>query len=202
MANDLTRQQGKSVDDEALNAGCKVDVWEGSQEEEQRLLAAVRHAARTRMCVCQSPCRAGSQARHDTSWICWCGGASGRAPLQASTRWVWVLTTQCGRKAHMHQVEHEGSRVALKLQRPPCAWEFHVLRTLHERCPPPSRCLFGTALRLFNMPTSTALLLSLGRYGTLQDLVNGHLRAKVVCGTALVYAHTSSITCVLPTGSA
>lgn len=78
------------------------------------------------------------------------------------------------------QVEHEGSRAALKLQRPPCVWEFYVLRALHTRCPPTSRCLFGTALRLFNMPTSTGLLLSLGRHGTLQDLVNAHLRAKMV----------------------
>lgn len=77
-------------------------------------------------------------------------------------------------------MEHEGSVAALKLQQPPCAWEFVVLRVLHERCPPASRCLFGRALRLYNMPASTGLLLSLGRHGTLQDLVNAHLRAKTV----------------------
>lgn len=80
----------------------------------------------------------------------------------------------------MHTDAATQAHAALKLQQPSCAWEFFVLRLLHMRCHPAAQCLFATAQQLFLFPNASGLLLALGTHGTLQELVNTHLRAKMV----------------------
>lgn len=65
---------------------------------------------------------------------------------------------------------------ALKLQSPPCPWEFYICKVLQGRLPPASRSLFLNAQMLYLLPDHSAMLTPFGQRGTLQDLLNSYLR--------------------------
>lgn len=104
---------------------------------------------------------------------------------------VHLCIGQCigtGGFARIYQVTHScdddeiscpATQSALKLQQPSCAWEFFILTLLQARCHPAAQCLFANAQQLFLFPNASGLLLTLGTHGTLQELVNVHLRAKM-----------------------
>ncbi|KAK9809232.1 hypothetical protein WJX72_011796 [[Myrmecia] bisecta] len=69
------------------------------------------------------------------------------------------------------------SPVALKLQAPACAWEFYICKALRGRATPALRSCFVDARRLFLAPDLSVLETPAGQQGTLQDLVNIHLKA-------------------------
>jgi hypothetical protein len=78
-------------------------------------------------------------------------------------------------------VSVDGSDAALKVQLPPCVWEFYACRALHGRCEARMRPAFMRADRIFLLGNRSALLSPMaGSRGTLQDVLNSHLRVGQV----------------------
>ncbi|KAL0028930.1 hypothetical protein WJX77_006541 [Trebouxia sp. C0004] len=65
---------------------------------------------------------------------------------------------------------------AMKIQSPPCPWEFYICKVLQGRIAPVSRSLFLSADMLYLLPKHSVMLTPYGRRGTLQDLLNAYLR--------------------------
>ena len=65
---------------------------------------------------------------------------------------------------------------AMKVQSPPCPWEFYVCKVLQGRVPPVYRSLFLRADMLYLLPSHSIMLTPYGRRGTLQDMLNAYLR--------------------------
>jgi len=65
---------------------------------------------------------------------------------------------------------------AMKVQSPPCPWEFYICKVLQGRVPPVSRSMFLSADMLYLLPKHSVMLTPYGRRGTLQDMMNAYLR--------------------------
>lgn len=65
---------------------------------------------------------------------------------------------------------------AMKVQSPPCPWEFYICKVLQGRVAPVSRSLFLSADMLYLLPKHSVMLTPYGRRGTLQDMLNAYLR--------------------------
>lgn len=88
------------------------------------------------------------------------------------------------------QVEKDGedTLAALKVERPPSAWEFYIARTLADRLQdrPGAMPRFAEAQALHVAGGEASLLLTgLGIFGTLQDLVNAYRIKGQVCAALL-----------------
>jgi hypothetical protein len=64
----------------------------------------------------------------------------------------------------------------MKVQSPPCPWEFYICKVLQGRVAPVSRSLFLSADMLYLLPKHSVMLTPYGRRGTLQDMLNAYLR--------------------------
>lgn len=90
-----------------------------------------------------------------------------------------VLTVTLLQVAQLHSQTKSAVAMdsqALKIQSPPCPWEFYICKVLQGRLPPASRSLFLNAHSLYLLPDHSVMLTPFGQRGTLQDLLNSYLR--------------------------
>lgn len=79
------------------------------------------------------------------------------------------------------EAEHAKQSVcAMKVQAPACPWEFYICKALQGRVAPAMQAMFLDATRLYLSPASSVMLTPYGQHGTLQDLLNAHLKAGKV----------------------
>lgn len=69
---------------------------------------------------------------------------------------------------------------AMKVQMPACPWEFYICKVLQGRVAAAMRPMFLDADRLYLLSDCSVMLIPYGQHGTLQDLLNSHLRAGQV----------------------
>ncbi|KAJ7558034.1 hypothetical protein O6H91_04G022800 [Diphasiastrum complanatum] len=67
------------------------------------------------------------------------------------------------------------STVVLKVQKPPCPWEFYVYRQLDKRIPKEERNNFGYAWQMDVYADFSIMVADYGQHGTLQDVINSYL---------------------------
>ncbi|EFN53840.1 hypothetical protein CHLNCDRAFT_135925 [Chlorella variabilis] len=72
-------------------------------------------------------------------------------------------------------VDGDCGDVALKLEGPPCPWEWYVCKALAARVPPAARRHFVDPSALLLGAKASVLVAPLGPHGSLQDLVNAYL---------------------------
>ncbi|KAH7306839.1 hypothetical protein KP509_22G033700 [Ceratopteris richardii] len=65
--------------------------------------------------------------------------------------------------------------VVLKIQRPPCPWEFYIYSQLNKRIPEEERSSFGRAWKMHMYDDCSIMVCAYGERGTLQDVVNSYL---------------------------
>ncbi|KAL0885555.1 hypothetical protein Bca101_009538 [Brassica carinata] len=65
--------------------------------------------------------------------------------------------------------------VALKVQKPPFPWEFHMYRQLDRRIPENQRSSFGLAQRVHMYSDCSILVCDYLSHGTLQDVINSYV---------------------------
>ena len=88
---------------------------------------------------------------------------------------------------------HPSSVQAMKVQSPPCPWEFYMCKVLQGRVPPVSRSSFLRADMLYLLPKHSVMLSPYGKRGTLQDLLNAYLRKGKVSMTCAHLACMASL---------
>jgi checkpoint serine/threonine-protein kinase len=66
--------------------------------------------------------------------------------------------------------------VALKLESPPCPWEWYLCRAVQGRVPPAARAAFLDPHALLLGAGASVLVMPRGRHGSVQDLLNLFLR--------------------------
>ncbi|KAG0598863.1 hypothetical protein M758_12G106700 [Ceratodon purpureus] len=69
----------------------------------------------------------------------------------------------------------DSRRVVLKVQKPPCPWEFYIYRQLDMRIPSEERCSYGSAQSIHIYADCSFMECDFGPYGTLQDVINSYL---------------------------
>ncbi|CAG8774583.1 7385_t:CDS:1, partial [Acaulospora colombiana] len=79
-----------------------------------------------------------------------------------------VLETNAGTDSH----EDSREPLALKLQIPPSAWEFYIIRKLHEKVPPPLIDSIITAKSLYYYKDESYMLTEFCHHGSILDAVN------------------------------
>ncbi|KAI5059291.1 hypothetical protein GOP47_0025610 [Adiantum capillus-veneris] len=65
--------------------------------------------------------------------------------------------------------------VVLKIQRPPCPWEYYIYCQLNKRIPLEERASFGRAWRMHIYSDCSIMVCAYGERGTVQDVVNSYL---------------------------
>lgn len=65
--------------------------------------------------------------------------------------------------------------VVLKIQKPPCPWEFYIYSQLDKRVPQEERASFGHARKMHAYEDCSIMICAYGERGTLQDVVNSYL---------------------------
>ncbi|MCO5594281.1 hypothetical protein L7F22_048310 [Adiantum nelumboides] len=65
--------------------------------------------------------------------------------------------------------------VVLKIQRPPCPWEFYIYSQLNKRIPQEERASYGRAWKMHVYGDCSIMVCAYGERGTLQDVVNSYL---------------------------
>ncbi|XP_024521383.1 mitotic checkpoint serine/threonine-protein kinase BUB1 [Selaginella moellendorffii] len=74
-----------------------------------------------------------------------------------------------------HENSNNESPVVLKIQKPPCPWEFYIYYQLDKRIPVEERDSFGSARKMYVFSDCSILVAGYGQHGTLQDVVNAYL---------------------------
>lgn len=69
----------------------------------------------------------------------------------------------------------DSHRVVLKVQKPPCPWEFYIYRQLDVRILSEERCSYGCAQNIHIYADCSFMECDFGQYGTLQDVINSYL---------------------------
>eukprot|EP00271_Cylindrocystis_brebissonii_P022775 TRINITY_DN8896_c0_g2_i1.p1 TRINITY_DN8896_c0_g2~~TRINITY_DN8896_c0_g2_i1.p1 ORF type:complete len:1258 (+),score=233.30 TRINITY_DN8896_c0_g2_i1:115-3888(+) len=72
-------------------------------------------------------------------------------------------------------ISDDEAAYALKVQEPPCPWEFYVYRQVQHRVPKQKSLYFAQCHGMYVAPSCSLLLCELHDRGTLQDVVNAHL---------------------------
>ena len=98
----------------------------------------------------------------------------------------------------IEQRGYEGTEEqAMKVQKPACPWEFYICKVLQGRITPAMRPMIMEADRLYMLPNCSVLLSRYERHGTLQDLLNAHLKAGKVrlhmCCMAALACHFAAV---------
>lgn len=84
---------------------------------------------------------------------------------------------------------------AMKVQMPACPWEFYICKVLQGRVAPAMQSMFLGADRLYLLSDRSVMLNPYSQHGTLQDLLNSHLRDGKV--NVLMYHNTDTSLCMM-----
>jgi len=85
----------------------------------------------------------------------------------------------CGAYASVYGgISSDGSEIALKLEYPPCPWEWLLCKALEGRVAPEKSALLGPSMMLLSENFSV-IVMPKGEHGTLQDLLNRFLGASL-----------------------
>jgi len=85
----------------------------------------------------------------------------------------------CGAYASVYGgISSDGSEIALKLEYPPCPWEWLLCKALEGRVAPEKSALLGPSMMLLSEDFSV-IVMPKGEHGTLQDLLNRFLGASL-----------------------
>ena len=85
----------------------------------------------------------------------------------------------CGAYASVYAgIGSDGSDIALKLEYPPCPWEWLLCKALEGRVAPEKTAVLGLSMMLLSEEFSV-IVMPKGQHGTLQDLLNRFLGASL-----------------------
>lgn len=90
----------------------------------------------------------------------------------------YTILKELGKGAYarvlMGKVSTDGDKVALKVQRPACVWEWYICKEIENRLKPHSPCLHYYVLphHIYVFKNSSVLASPWAKYGNLLDLVN------------------------------
>lgn len=96
---------------------------------------------------------------------------------------VHMCSTSLHVQVELHDQMDDSARqpvYAMKVQMPACPWEFYICKVLQGRVAAAMRPMFLDADRLYLLSGCSVMLNPYGQHGTLQDLLNSHLRAGKV----------------------
>ncbi|KAI5704968.1 hypothetical protein M8J75_010522 [Diaphorina citri] len=100
----------------------------------------------------------------------------------------YTILKELGKGAYarvlMGKVSTDGDKVALKVQRPACVWEWYICKEIENRLKPHSPCLHYYVLphHIYVFKNSSVLASPWAKYGNLLDLVNMY---KIKMGQSL-----------------
>jgi len=98
-----------------------------------------------------------------------------------------------GAYATVYEAEDtEGNVCALKVESPPCPWEWYMCKVVSGRIPSASRPFFVDPTALFLGNTASVLQMPCGRLGSLQDLLNVYL-ARGTCPDETIAARIAAL---------